>query len=103
MEIKDRLIQQIADDRTTELTAEGMRGLVLKPALQRIQELEAIVAHIERNASLRFDLFFAAALQGLLARSTAADLMRGKTDLVGHAWQIALLANGWTGTVSKHS
>lgn len=39
----------------------------------------------------RFDLFFAAALQGILARSTSADLMLSMADRVAEARRIARL------------
>jgi hypothetical protein len=49
------------------------------------------LAEIERLEASRFDLFFAAALQGILARSTAGNLMARKSDLVDEARRVAQL------------
>jgi hypothetical protein len=50
-----------------------------------------VAAALLHSDQKRFDLFFAAALQGILARSTAGDLMSGKSELVNEARRVAQL------------
>ena len=58
-----------------------------RDALAEIERLEG--RGMERKLNERYDRFLAAALQGILARSTAGDLMTGPAALIKQAKWIA--------------
>lgn len=60
-----------------------------REALAEIERLETNYRSLQGAVNERYDRFFTAALQGILARSTAADLMGGKAQLVMEARRIA--------------
>lgn len=60
-----------------------------RDALAEIERLETNYRSLQGAVNERHDRFFTAALQGILARSTAADLMSGKDQLVWEARRFA--------------
>ena len=63
----------------------------LKQAAVHILNQERYISSLKAKLNDRFDRFFAAALQGLLARSTATNLMSGPADFVREARAVAVL------------
>lgn len=88
MEILERLerLKEEHRDARGELSYESHTCL---QAAAIIQGLDDRVVKLEKARRSRFDHFFAAALHGILARSTAGDLMSHKSNLVNEARWIA--------------
>jgi hypothetical protein len=86
VDVKQR-IQNVLDGKLDAQGPVTLPGGLLGDALAEIERLEA--SHCKDQK--RFDFFFAAALQGILARSTAGDLMSGKSELVNEARRVAQL------------
>lgn len=63
----------------------------LRQAAVHITNQERYIRSLKAELNDRFDRFFAAALQGILARSTAGDLMSGKAEMVNEARRVAKL------------
>jgi hypothetical protein len=85
MNIQQRLLSMAADLEAQEgFVSETVD--VCRQAAGRIDQLEL---RLERLNTTRFDLFFAAALQGILARNSGDSLLHDKAQFVGDARRLA--------------